>query len=145
VTAFIAVATKAQPRLYALGGCGSTVAALDAIPARLDTRLLFPSPNPTRVSYLHLENFRRRDWKPALEGAGVPYRRIYDLRSTFASHALAAGISAFELARIMGTSVRMIEAHYGALLQGSAQAMSNRLDALDNRVQEEEDAADATT
>jgi hypothetical protein len=61
------------------------------------------------------------------------------------SHALAAGISAFELARIMGTSVRMIEAHYGALLQGSAETIRSRLDALDNRVQEEEDAADATT
>ena len=45
--------------------------------------------------------------------------RIYDLRSTFASNALAAGVSVFELARIMGTSVRMIERHYGALLDGA--------------------------
>jgi hypothetical protein len=37
--------------------------------------------------------------------------RIYDLRSTFASNALAAGITVYELARIMGTSVLMIEAH----------------------------------
>ena len=50
---------------------------------------------------------RRRSTKPA---------RIYDLRSTFASNALAAGITTFELARIMGTSVGMIEAHYGALI-----------------------------
>jgi hypothetical protein len=35
--------------------------------------------------------------------------RIYDLRSTFASNGLAAGVSVFELARIMGTSVTMIE------------------------------------
>jgi hypothetical protein len=40
-------------------------------------------------------------------------------RSTFASTALAAGVSVFELARIMGTSVRMIERHYGTLLDGS--------------------------
>jgi integrase len=52
-------------------------------------------------------NFRRRDWKPALEAAGITDRRIYDLRSTFASHALAARVSVFELARIIGTSVRM--------------------------------------
>jgi hypothetical protein len=41
-------------------------------------------------------------------------RRIYDLRSTFASNALAADVTVFELARVMGTSVRMIERHYGA-------------------------------
>lgn len=93
-------------------------------------------------AHLHLENFRRRDWKPALEAAGVPYRRIYDLRSTFASHALGAGGSAFELARIMGTSVRMIEAHYGALLQGSAQAISGRLDAYEAHAAEQPEASD---
>jgi integrase len=108
---------------------------LDELPPRLDTRLLFPNAGG---GYLHLDNFRRRDWKPALEAAGVPYRRIYDLRSTFASHALAAGVSAFELARIMGTSVAMIEAHYGALLQGSASAITARLDAIENRLGQEQ-------
>jgi len=57
--------------------------------------------------------------------------RIYDLRSTFASDALAAGVSVFELARIMGTSVRMIERHYGALLDGGEPEIAGRLDALD--------------
>jgi hypothetical protein len=38
------------------------------------------------------------------------------LRSTFASDALAAGIGLHPLAPIMGTSVRMIERHYGVLL-----------------------------
>jgi hypothetical protein len=33
--------------------------------------------------------------------------RIYDLRATFASNALAAGVTVFELARVMGRSVRM--------------------------------------
>ena len=69
---------------------------------------------------------------------------IYDLRSTFASHALAAGVSVFELARIMGTSVRMIELHYGAMIDGSAQAITARLDALDDRLgQESATAAEA--
>ena len=45
--------------------------------------------------------------------------RIYDLRSTSASNALAAGISVFELARIMGTSVTMIERVYGTLIEGA--------------------------
>jgi hypothetical protein len=56
---------------------------------------------------------------------------IYHLRSTFASDALAAGVSVFELARIMGTSVRMIERHYGTLLDGAGAGIAGRLDALD--------------
>ena len=58
----------------------------------------------------------------------ITLRRICDLRSTFASHALAAGVSVFELAKIMGTSVRMIERHYGALVQGSGDAIRGKLD-----------------
>ena len=49
-------------------------------------------------------NFRRRVWGPAVDAAGIATpARLYDLRSTFASNALAAGITMFELARIMGT------------------------------------------
>ena len=51
--------------------------------------------------------------------------------ATFASNALAAGVSVFELARIMGTSVRMIERHDGALLDGAGEGIAGRLDALD--------------
>ena len=86
---------------------------------------------------MNLRNFRRREWQPALECAGVPARRIYDLRSTFASNALAAGVSVFELARIMGTSVRMIERHYGTLLQGSGDAIRAKLDALSDPLGQE--------
>jgi hypothetical protein len=81
---------------------------------------------------LNLDNFRRRVWAPAIETSGVrPPARIYDLRWTFASDALAAGASIHALARIMGTSVRMIERHYGALLDGAGADFTGRLDALD--------------
>jgi hypothetical protein len=41
---------------------------------------------------LNLNNFRNRIWTPAIEASGVRTpARIYDLRSTFASNALAAG------------------------------------------------------
>jgi hypothetical protein len=101
---------------------------LDAIPPRLDTALVFPAP---LGGLLNLDNWRRRTWAPAIEAAGiVTPAGIYDLRSTFASDALAADISVFELARIMGTSVRMIERHYGALLDGAgARHRRPRLDA----------------
>jgi integrase len=81
---------------------------------------------------MNLDNWRRREWGPAIESSGVRTpARIYDLRSTFASDALAARVSVFELARIMGTSVRMIERHYGALLDGAGAGIVSRLDALD--------------
>ena len=66
--------------------------------------------------------------------------RIYDLRSTFASGALAAGVSVFELARLMGTSVAMIERHYGTLLDGAGAGIASRLDAFE--AEQEREAAE---
>ena len=72
----------------------------------------------------------------AIEASGVRTpARIYDLRSTFASDALAAGVGIHALARIMGTSVRMIERHYGTLLDGALESIAGRLDALDQERQ----------
>jgi integrase len=105
------------------------LAALDSLPARLDTTLLFPAP---KGGPLNLDNFRKRIWAPALEASGVRTPATpYDLRDTFASNALAAGVTVFELAKIMGTSVRMIEKHYGALLDGAHAGIAGRLDWLE--------------
>jgi hypothetical protein len=69
---------------------------------------------------------------PGREAAGVRTpARLYDLRSTFASNALAAGVSVFELAGVMGTSVQMIERHHGTLLDGAAAGIVSRLDAFE--------------
>ncbi len=62
--------------------------ALDATPRRLDVRLVFPG---MRGGLLDLKNFRRSQWKPALDAAGIPHRRIYDMRHSFATWALDAG------------------------------------------------------
>ena len=64
-------------------------------------------------------------------GASVGLRRRgpYQLRHTFATEALAAGISIFELARVMGASVKTIDKHYGHLARDSEQAIRARLDA----------------
>jgi integrase len=90
---------------------------------------VFPA---ARGGILILDSWRRRVWAPAIEAAAIRKpARIYDLRSTFASRALGAGVSVFELARVMGTSVQMIERHYGALLDGAGAGIAARLDAFE--------------
>ena len=99
--------------------------ALDEILPRLDSPYLFAA---KQGGPFDLNNFRRRELAPAIEASGVTRpARIYDLRSTFASNALAAGVSVFELARVMGTSVAMIERHYGTLIEGAGADIARRL------------------
>jgi integrase len=71
----------------------------------------------------------RREWYPALEAAEIAKRGPYHLRHTFATEALAAGVSIFELARLMGTSVKMIDRTYGHLARDSETAIRTRLEA----------------
>jgi hypothetical protein len=106
---------------------------LDPAPDQLPA--LFPAPgggNRVRAGHgrhLDLHNWRAREWLPALDAAGLPRRRIYDLRHSFATRALAAGLSIFELARYMGTSVDMIDRTYGHLARGSEELARDKLDA----------------
>jgi integrase len=112
--------------------------ALDRLPARLNPPLLFPAPEGRP---LNLNNFRRREWNPAVEASGIAKpARIYDLRSTFASNALAAGVTVFELAKVMGTSVAMIERHYGTLIGGAHAGIAGRLDALEAELEQAAEA-----
>lgn len=71
--------------------------ALDALD-RVKTNgspLLFPG---ERGGYLDIHHFRPFQWRPAQKAAGIdPLRRVYDLRHTFATFALRAGISTFDL------------------------------------------------
>jgi integrase len=87
------------------------LAALDQLRPDRESQLLFPS---HRGGYFDLHNFRNRNWRPVQIAAGiVPPRRVYDLRHTFATFALRAGISTFDLSRYMGASLTMIDRHYG--------------------------------
>ena len=87
--------------------------ALDQLPLRDDSPLLFPN---TRGGHLDFRNFNRRHWKPVQKGVGIePLRDLYDLRHTYATFALRAGVPVFALSRFMGTSIAMIDLHYGHL------------------------------
>jgi integrase len=102
--------------------------AIERQPTSSDSRLLFPA---ERGGYLDLHNFRNREWKPAQLAAGIePLRRIYDLRHTFATFALRAGISTFDLSRYMGASLTMIDRHYGHLARDGREHAIRLLDAL---------------
>jgi len=131
--------------------------AIESLPPRLDSPLVFPA---VSGGYLNLRNWRSREWDVAVEAAGLAVCKCghhsgahdaachgrgcrceqfqrstsspvpYVLRHTFASNALAAGAGTFELARVMGTSLEMIERTYGHLVRGADDAFRSRLDAF---------------
>jgi integrase len=95
---------------------------------RIDTPILFPAP---RGGYIDLEKFRHREWAPALRAAGIPHRRIYDLRHTFATWAIGNGANALELAKVMGTSTAQLEDTYWRWLTSTADRVRAILEAAD--------------
>jgi integrase len=106
--------------------------ALDALERVKDgygSPLQFPG---DRGGYLDIHHFRPFQWRPAQKAADInPIRRVYDLRHTFATFALRAGISTFDLSRYMGASLTMIDRHYGHLARDGREHAIKLLDALD--------------
>ena len=100
------------------------VAALDMLTPRLDTPILFAG---DKGGPINLNNWRNRIWYPALQAAGIGQRGPYCLRHTFATEALAGGVSIFQLSRLMAASVETIEAHYGHLAHDSEDALRSLL------------------
>jgi integrase len=101
--------------------------ALAALPPRVDSPLLFPAPGG---GHLNLHAWRSDEWTPAVKAAGLAHRSPYALRHTYASLAIAAGVSLFELARFMGTSVEQIDRTYGHLLPDAIDRTRAALDSF---------------
>jgi integrase len=68
---------------------------------------------------------------PALRAAGVPHRRLYDCRHTFATWAIESGIELWYLARVMGTSTAQIEDTYARWLKRTDDQLRAVFDAYD--------------
>jgi integrase len=110
--------------------------ALEAHPWRIDTPLVYVG---ERGEHLNLHAWRRDEWYPALDAAGLRKLVPYAMRHTFASFAIAAGVSLFYLARLMGSSVEQIDRTYGHLLPDSEDYLRGLLDSFD-AVSSEEDS-----
>jgi integrase len=101
--------------------------ALDQMPAS-DNPILFPNARGGRIDF---RIFGRKHWRAAQTKAGIePVRCLYDLRHTYATFALRAGIPVFAVSRFMGTSIAMIDRHYGHLAHDSREHAVSLLDAL---------------
>jgi integrase len=134
-----------QPRPHLFNPCGKTKAAKRKIPLTtaaaevLQRRLkaahglyVFPRPkDPSRpITKLNATHNR------AVGRAGVPWFRLYDLRHTFATRAVEAGIDLITLAAILGHSrIQMVQRYAHPAEQHKVEAMK-RLEAFNGSGQE---------
>ncbi len=76
---------------------------------------------------LNFHTWRGGIWYRVLRGAGVKERRPYCCRHTFISVGLSNGVNIKWLAEYCGTSVAMIEKHYGRYIKSDAREQLERL------------------
>ncbi len=80
--------------------------------------LVFPSPKGGAIDD---HNFRNRAWKTVLKDVGVSYRKPYNTRHTFISHALAGGMNPMTIAQMAGHDPEVLFSNYAADIQGGLQ------------------------
>ena len=66
-------------------------------------------------------------WYRILRGTGIRERKPYSTRHTFISAGLSNGVNIKWLAEYCGTSVTMIEKHYGKYIGGDVEEQFSKL------------------
>lgn len=81
--------------------------------------------------FLHA-NFYGRHWKPAVRAAGLPeHLRFHDLRHTYASLLVRAGVHVKEMSTLMGhASAQITLDRYSHMWEGAEIEVAQRLDAM---------------
>src|SRR5712691_4257739 len=119
--------TKTRLSTRAVPLQAKAVEALDRRPASVNP-ILFPNARGGRIDF---RVFGSRHWRPAQIADGIePIRGLYDMRHTYATFALRAGVSVFAVSRFIGSSIAMIDRHYGHLAPDSHLHAVSLLDAL---------------
>jgi len=96
---------------------------------------IFTMPEGGRI---HLSNWRKRHWKPALDATELAYRPLYQMRHTYATLALAQGCTLEWIGSQMGhTDIRTTRKFYARFVVKTHDRMRSLLDTIG----EEEDAA----
>lgn len=81
---------------------------LRAMPPRIDTLWLFPTPSGKLWRY---SNWHRKVWQPTIEAAGID-PTPHEFRHSFVTHLRAAGIDPADLADVAGHSVATATSRY---------------------------------
>ena len=119
--------TKTRLSTRAVPMQAKAVEALDRLPASANP-ILFPNARGGRIDF---RIFGRKHWRPAQVAADIePIRGLYDLRHTYVTFALRAGVPVFAVSRFIGSSIAMIDRHYGHLTRDSREHAVALMDAL---------------
>jgi len=89
---------------------------------------VFPSP---RIPGMHITDYKKA-WQKATKDAGLNGRRIYDLRSTFATRANECRASGLTVAHLLGHASTQILPTYVKPFDENTKAVINALDAARN-------------
>lgn len=100
----------------------------------IDALIDLPGRSGLVIDVGDMRNYRKRVWAKALKDCGLEYRRPYEMRHTYATWALRAGVSTFLVARRMGTSIAMIDRTYGQFAVDTETHELRLLDAYDGAV-----------
>jgi integrase len=119
-----------------IGKTGTRTVPLSAPAVALFTRLARSrTPRALLLTRDDGQPWAHSDWdelvRAAAQRAGLPTGTVlYTLRHSFITQAVMAGMTTLDVARLVGTSVMMIEKHYGHLVASSARERLDRVEIL---------------